>query len=184
MLRPPVALGCAAAVVVVTLVVLAFVFFVVFLGGGTASDSVTLSDADAYAPGTVTYNGDHNFYIVRLKDTGFIILADMDAANRASTTRKCRVQPMKTDDPNLLKFLQQYATKMSPEAQATTFLFREECNGAVYDITGVRLDAEGPNLARYSSSIDSGGKLVVDLQSQHCTQRQGTNLFAATSCVP
>jgi hypothetical protein len=183
MVRPPVALGCGTAVLAAAGVVLAFVFFVVFLNGGSASSTVTLAAADSYAPGTVTYNGDHRFYIVRLKEGQFIILADMDAANEASTTRKCRVQPLKPDDPKLLPMLNQYGPKMSPQAQSTTFLFREACNGAVYDITGVRLDGTGPNLARYASEIDPGGKLVVDLRSKHCSLRGSTNFFAPTACV-
>jgi len=183
MIRPPVALGCGAAVLTAAAVILVFVFFVVFLNGGSASSTVTLSDAATYAPGTVTYNGDHNFYIVRLKGTGFIVLADMDAANQASTTRKCRVQPLKSDDPKLLPLLQQYSTRMSPDAQATTFLFQEGCNGAVYDITGVRLDAPGPNLARYSSNVNASGRLVVDLRSEHCSEHVDTNFFAPTACV-
>jgi len=184
MFRPPVALGCAAAVVVCALVVLAFVFFVVFLGGGTSSDVVTLNSADSYAPGTVTYSGDHNIYVVRLASVGFIILADMDEANRESTTRKCRVQPLKPDDENLLPLTQKYASQMSPDAQSTTFLFQEACNGAVYDITGVRLDAPGPNLARYSSTVSSGGKLEVDMRSRRCTQREGDDPFAPITCGP
>lgn len=183
MARPPVAVGCGAAILAILGVVLAFVFFVVFLNGGSESSTVTLANADSYAPGSVTYNGDHRVYIVRMQKGEFIILADLDAANEASTTRKCRVQPIKTDDPQFLAMVKQYTPKMSTEAQSMPFLFREACNGAVYDITGLRLDSGGPNLARYASSIDPSGKLVVDLRSKHCSIRSSTSFFAPTACV-
>lgn len=184
MIRPPVGLGCGAAVAMVVLAIVAVGFFVVFLGGGTSSDVITLAPAATYAPGTVTYDGEHNIYVARLAKAGFVILGDMDRANRESTTRKCRVQPMSSDDKELVPLTQQYSARMSPEAQSTTFLFKEACNGAIYDITGVRLDADGPNLPRYSSTVDASGKLEVDLKSRRCTQWEGAdNPFAPIECA-
>ncbi len=181
--RPPVLLGCAGAVFVVVLVAFAAVFLAGFLESGADSGKQTLNPVASYTPGTVVYVADRNFFVVRDRDGSFLALSDLDAANRASAT-KCRVVQMAASDPLLPELLAQYGPRMSPKAAGSTFLFRESCNRAVYDFTGLRLDAEGPNLDRLAVGIDGSKRLTVDVTKRTCTQRSGAEPFAPMTCPP
>ena len=180
--RPPVVLGCVAAVAAVAAVVVFGTFVLVFLNSGADDGKVALQEPAAYGLGTLQYISDHNFYLARLQDGSFLALSDLDAANRANQLQRCRVAPLGATDPALGPLVQQYATKFSPGAAGTTVLFRESCNLAVYDLTGQRLDAEGPNLDRYATATNSQGLLTVDLTKRTCTQREGAQIFAAVAC--
>jgi len=154
--RPPVLLGCVTA-----LAALVFLFgigscLVVYWESGADTGKVRLELAEAYGPGTVQFVGAHNLYIARLADGAFLALADLDAAN-----------------PALPALLDRYRGRLSTEARGSTLIFREDCNGALYDFTGIRLDADGPNLDRYPTSIDTDGYLVVDTSRRTCTVRSG-----------
>jgi len=179
--RPPVFLGCAAAVFAAVIAVVAIVFFVSFLDSGANNGKVTLPLADSFAPNTITYEPKSNFYLVRLADGSALALSDLDAANRGAATR-CRVAQLASTDPLLVQLLDQYGSRQSPQAAGSIVLLRESCNRAVYDLTGLRLDADGRNLDRLAVSLDKGGHIVVDTRKRTCTERSGANLFVPVTC--
>jgi hypothetical protein len=72
---------------------------------------------------------------------------------------------------------------MSPQGRALNLVLREDCNGAVYDGTGLRLDAPGQrNLDRFAVSVAPNGRLEVSTGERICTRRKGANLFAPVDC--
>ncbi|MCZ2110549.1 MAG: hypothetical protein LC118_13450 [Dehalococcoidia bacterium] len=179
--RPPVLLGCTGAVLVLVLMAAAVVFFVTFLDSGANNGKVTLPLADSFAPNTITYEAKNNFYFVRLGDGSARALSDLDAANRGAATR-CRVAQLAANDPLLPQILQQYGARQSPQAAGSSVILREACNRAVYDLTGLRLDSDGPNLDSLAISLDRQGHVVVDTRNRTCTERVGPNLFSAVTC--
>lgn len=180
--RPPVLLGCVAVVAFVVAVFGLFAFLIVFLESGADTGKVRLEDAEAYAPGSVEFIGEENLFLVRLADGEYLALADLDAANRARPERRCRVAPMQLTDARLPGILERYGSRMSDDAAGATLVFREECGGAMYDLTGLRLDGEGRNLDRYPVSVDGTGRLVVDTTKRRCSQREQLNPFAPLGC--
>lgn len=178
----PVALGCTAVVVVAVALVAAVVCFMIFLDSGADTGDVPLQTADAYAAGTVTYVNEQNVFVVRLRDGSFLALADLDFANRKSAVRKCRVQTLDQADPALAGLLDRYRAKFSPQAAGSTLLFAEACNGAIYDITGARLNGDGPNLDRYPTNVDAAGLLSVNVAKRQCSERRGNDPFAVLTC--
>jgi hypothetical protein len=180
--RPPVLLGCVSALAFVVAVFGFFAFLIVFLESGADTGKVRLEDAEAYAPGSVEFIGEENLFLVRLADGEYLALADLDAANRARPERRCRVAPMQVTDARLPAILQRYGARMSADAAGSTLIFREECAGALYDVTGLRLDSDGRNLDRYPVTVDSTGHLVVDTAKRQCSQREQLNPFAPAGC--
>ncbi|MCO5203307.1 MAG: hypothetical protein M9925_16620 [Chloroflexi bacterium] len=180
--RPPVLLGCVSLLAFVIAVFGLAAFLIVFLESGADTGKVRLEDAEAYAPGSVEFIGEEHLFLVRLADGAYLALADLDAANRARTERRCRVAPMQLTDARLPGILARYGAVMSDDAAGSTLVFREECGGALYDVTGLRLDAEGRNLDRYPVSIDSAGRVVVDTAKRQCSQREQLNPFAPAGC--
>lgn len=180
--RPPVALGCAAAVAAVVLFGLAVLATIGFLESGADAGKFVRDPVEAYARGSVEFIGERNIYLVRLADGSFVALGDLDAANRANPQRRCRVAPMLATDPQLPALLERYASRMSAQAAGSTLIFSEDCNRAVYDVTGLRLDAEAANLDRYPVGIDQAGRLTVDVSKRRCTLRTASQAFAATPC--
>ena len=180
--RPPVLLGCLAAVAFVVAVFGFFAFLIVFLESGADTGKVRLEGAETYAPGSVGFIGEENLFLVRLADGAYVALADLDAPNRARAERRCRVAPLQPGDARLPGILERYGAVMSDDAAGSTLVFREECGGAMYDVTGLRLDAEGRNLDRYPVSIDSAGRVVVDTAKRQCSQREQLNPFAPAGC--
>ena len=180
--RPGRTLGCV--VLPLALVVGGFfaVLLIVFLDSGSDTGMMVLEQREAYGRGTVEYIGERNFYLVRLGDGSFLALSDLDAANRASTQRRCRAAPIPTSDPALPGLLDRYRARLSPAATQSTLLFREDCNGAIYDLTGARLDQDGPNLDRYPVSIRKDGKVGVDLARRQCTRRTAEAASAEVAC--
>ncbi len=179
--RPPIALGCTFAIAGAGLIIALAIFFLAFLNSGANSGTVVLEKPEVYPPGTVQYQAADNFYLVRLQDGKFLALSDLDAANRASP-RRCRVHPLTNADPVRAELVAKYAGRMSPQAAGSTYLLREDCNLAVYDFTGQRLDAEGPNLDRLAVSTNKQGKLTIDVTNRSCTEREGAQNFAAITC--
>jgi len=180
--RPPVLLGCVAAAAVVVLAIGMLAFLIVFLESGADTGRVKLEHVETYPRGTVHFIGEENLYLVRLMDGSLLALDDLDAANRARPERRCRVAILAGTDPRLPGIVEEFGTRMSPAAKGSTLVFREDCDGAVYDFTGLRLDAEGRNLDRYPVSIDATGAVVVDTSKRECSQREGAELFAKSSC--
>jgi hypothetical protein len=181
--RPPVLLGCAALLAVLVALVIGGVCAAVFLESGADSGRVLLEDADAYAPGSITYNGEHNFFVVRAVDGEFFALDDLDAANQANQARRCRAMLVAPRDRDLPELLDSYRPAMSPQGRALNLVLREDCNGAVYDGTGLRLDAPGQrNLDRFAVSVAPNGRLEVSTGERICTRREGANLFAPVDC--
>jgi hypothetical protein len=144
---------------------------------------VTLDPAGSYGPGSLAYVSEHNFFLVRLADGRFVALADLDAANRANGQRRCRVAPLAATNASLPGLLSQYGGKFSAEAAGASTVLREDCNAAVYDIAGARLDASAPNLDRYPVAVDASGRVTVDLSRRMCTEREGTEGFAVVACA-
>lgn len=170
--RPPNSspFGCLALFAVVVFAGFFVLFLILFLGSGAETGEMELRVAESYAPGSYDYNGDRNFYLVRLGNGTFIALSDLDAANRAETGRRCRVSPIPGNDPALPGLLEQYRAGLQGPAEGTTLLFREDCNGAIYNVLGERLDASERNLDRYDVSINDRGRVVVDVSQRRCTE--------------
>ncbi len=180
--RPPVALGCVGAAAFVGVVIVLAAAAIGFFESGANSGELVLAPADSYANGAVEFVAERNIYVARLADSSFVALSDLDAANRASAQRRCRVTRIPLADPQLPGLLTTYAGRMSAKAAGTTFLFREDCNSALYDVTGVRLDSDAPNLERHPLNIDSAGLLTVDVSKGICTKRNGANPLAPAKC--
>ena len=181
-IRPPVFIGCSALVAAVVFVVAAIVFTLVYLNSGADSGTVVLNLASDYPGGSEQYISAHNFYIVRLADGTFVALSDLDAANRATPAHRCRIQPVGASDPSLRGILARFGSRMSAPALGSTLVFREACNGAIYDITGARIDRNAPNLDRYPTSINSAGRLTVDIAARTCSERTATVTFQPVTC--
>lgn len=184
-LRPPgrpLALGCAVLAAAIALIAIAVVAGAAFLDSGASSGTLVLDDVRAYAAGTVERLPSHNLYVVRLGDGSFLALDDLDAANRASSGRRCRVAPIAASDPSLPAILQRYAARFSAPAAGSVLIFREDCNGALYDVAGARLDANARNLDRYAVATNTAGHLTIDLARRLCTVRDGADAFGTTSC--
>ncbi|MCK9517740.1 MAG: hypothetical protein M0R74_01755 [Dehalococcoidia bacterium] len=179
--RPPVALGCFGMAAAVVAIVGVVIFGIQYLESGT-STRVALGPAASYAPSSITFEAEHNLYIVRMGDGTFFALSDLDAANRAKPGRRCRVSLIPTDDPALPGILELHRNDFSPRAAGSTAVFRETCNGALYDATGVRLNGEGLNLDRHEYSVDDSGRLEVKTAVRHCTRHEGADYFAPVDC--
>ncbi len=180
MARQPVALGCFLMAALAAVIVGLGIVLVAWLNSG--STTVALDDARAYAVGSVEFVPARNVFVVRLTETEYLVLDDLDAANRANQGRRCRVQPLAAADPARAALVTQYASRMNPKAAGSTFVFVEACNNAVYDVTGLRLDRDGPNLDRHPVDIDSEGRLTVNIARRTCTQRLAGNLAAPREC--
>jgi len=178
----PVLLGCSAVLGLATIAVLVVIALVAFLDSGADSGRMVLEQAAAYAPGSAEFVGSREFYLVRVKGGDFHALANLDAANRASQGRRCPVAPLAANDPDYAGLLAQYRSRMSPQAEGGTLLFREACHRAVYDAAGVRLDTDGPNLDRYPVTVRADGRVVVDVSARSCSRREGTSLLASAPC--
>lgn len=180
--RPPVALGCFSAVAAAVLAAFVLVLLVVYLESGANTGDVALEPAGAYAPGSVEFVRGHNVYLVRLPGGEFIALSNLDAANRATPGRQCRVAPIAAGAPDLAALVLRYRHEFSPAARGSEFLFREDCNGAVYDVAGLRLDAFDYNLERHPTTIDDTGRVVIDVSERICTVRTQSDAFAPVEC--
>ena len=175
-------LGCFLAVAALVAVILFGAFAVKFLESGANDGKVRLNVPDAYAIGSVEFIGSNNFFIVRLRDASFLALSDLDAANRANQARRCRVGLADVADPSLGVAAEVLEAKMTGAATGARAVFRETCNGAIYDIAGARLTGDGSNLDRYPISIAADGHLVVDTSRRQCSSREGKSEFAEHSC--
>jgi hypothetical protein len=158
------------------------VFAVTYLESGTSTGKVTLDLARAYQPGTISPQPEHNLYLIRLNDRRFFALSDLDAANRDADGRRCRVAPIDVSDPALPGIVTRYRTATGPDSVGLALFFREECNGAIYDATGIRVDQDGRNLDRHPVSLDAAGKVIVDLGKRTCSEREGATLAADVTC--
>ena len=180
--RPPVFLGCFFAAAALVIVVLGATFFIKFLESGANTGKVRLDVPDAYAIGSVEFNGEHNFFLVRLPDASFLAISDLDAANRANQARRCRVALTDIADSSLGVPADTLSKRMTAPATGARAVFRETCNGAIYDIAGARLNGDGPNLDRFTVSIGADGHLGVDTSARTCTTRSGPTDFATSRC--
>jgi hypothetical protein len=178
----PVAMGCALAAMTIVCLVGAIVFAVIFFDSGATSGKVQMEAAEAYAVGSIEFFGARNFYLVRISSREFIALSDLDAANRLNPQRRCRVSPLPRDDPALPRALERFENATNPAARGSTIVFGEGCNGALYDVTGLRLSGEGQNLDRYPVAFNSTGHLTVDVSKRICSERVGAELFAEIEC--
>lgn len=181
-IRPPVALGCTAIVAAALLSAFAIALFLIFIQSGAAGGLAVLNPPAAYPPGSMQYISEHNFYLSRLPDGSFVALSDLDSSNRANPQHRCRVARIDTTDPALPELVAQYASRMSPQAAGSTTLLREDCYGGLYDITGVRLNGDGPNLDRLAVDVNGSGKLEVNYTKRTCSQRDGANVFSSIAC--
>ena len=182
-IRPPVALGCTFAVATIVIGGLIVLAAIAFLESGANSGRLVLDPAEAYGRGSVEFVSQRNFFVVRLADGSFLALSDLDAANRANPQRRCRVAPLAATDSQLPQLLATFSSRMSPGAAGATFLFREDCNKAVYDVTGLRLDVDGVNLDRYAVTTDAQGRVTVDISERSCSRREGSQQFLPEACT-
>ncbi len=180
--RPPVALGCAFMMMALVALFIVGACVTVYLDSGANTGEMVLDDARAYGVGSYQYVGERNYFVVRLPDSSFVALSDLDAANRATPERRCRVQAVPPDDPANEAIVDAYGRRISSQAGGWTLVFRETCNGAIYDAAGIRIDRDGRNLDRFPSSINPDGMLVVDVSVRECSSREGGNLFRASDC--
>lgn len=180
--RPPVALGCLGAAFAVALVVFGAVFLAVFLDSGADTGKLELELAEAYAPGSVEFVGERNFYLVKLPDSTFFALVNLDAANRTAEQRQCRIAPLVGNDPRLPALLQQFGARFDPRVAGGQLVFREDCNGAVYDATGLRLSGDGRNLDRYGVELKDSGRVVVNVSERICTAREEQRTAVPVEC--
>ena len=180
--RPPVALGCAFMVTVVVVLFIIGACVTTYLDSGANTGEMVLNDARAYADGSFTYVGERNYFVVRLPDSSFVALSDLDAANRATPERRCRVQAVPPEDPGNGALIEAYGRRISSQAGGWALVFRETCNGAVYDAAGIRIDRDGRNLDRFPASVDPDGKLVVDVSERECSERDGSSLARSVTC--
>ena len=181
-MRQPVALGCFLMAAIGAGIIGLAIVLVAWLSSG--STTVALDDARAYAVGSVEFVPARNVFVVRLTETEYLVLDDLDAANRANQGRRCRVQPLAAADPARAALVTQYASRMNPKAAGSTFVVVEACNDAVYDVTGLRLDRDGPNLDRHPVEIDDQGRLAVNIARRVCTERSGARLSLPRECTP
>jgi len=175
-------LGCGVAALAAAALVLLGACFVAYIESGANTGRVTLLPYDAYEVGSIEYHPAEHFYLVRLSPSEFVALADLDAANRAEEGRRCRVAAGARTDPKLPELLERYGERMNPALAGSTYLLREECFGALYDASGLRLDADGRNLDRHPVTIDAQGRIVVDTRVRICSERTERELFAEVPC--
>lgn len=180
--RPPVALGCFAAIAAVVVLGAIVVFLAIFLESGADDGKVQLEVPEAYAEGSVEFVGEKNFFLVRLQDGSFLAVSDLDAANRANQARRCRVQLTALREASVASNADQLRARMTPGAAGAEAVLVESCNGRTYDIAGAILDGEGPNLDRFPVSIDGAGRLRVDASTRECSHRTATAPFATIDC--
>ena len=180
--RPPVALGCFIAAAVVVAIVGFLVFAVIFLESGADTGTVRLDVPEAYAEGSVEFVGAKNFFLVRLRDGSFLALSDLDAANRANQAQRCRVQLTPVTAASLGVTAEQLRSQMSPAASGANAVLAESCNGAIYDIAGTLLGAEGPNLDRHPVRVGDDGHLVVETRTRECSVRSRASIHADVDC--
>lgn len=178
----PVLGGCLGLVVAVVAVVAIAVFTVVFLESGADRGRLVLRDYRSYEVGTAEFVGERNLYIIRLGDGSFVALFDLDHANREARGQRCRVRPVTASDAALPGLLERYEREFSARAAGATLLFREDCNGAVYDATGLRLDDAGPNLDQYPVGLNEDMELVIDMGRRMCSIADGEADFATIAC--
>lgn len=176
------ALGCLGMVAAACVLILVGAFLIAFLESGSATGEMRLRPAATYAPGTVEFVGERNLFLVRLPAGGFLALADLDAANRAAQGRRCRVQLAAGGTADIDALISRYDGNFSADAAGARAVFREDCDGAVYDIAGKRLDEAGPNLDRYAVIVDSSNRVVVDLSKRTCSEAAEGETFHAVDC--
>ncbi|MGK2964879.1 MAG: hypothetical protein ACSLFM_04660 [Tepidiformaceae bacterium] len=180
--RPPVLLGCLGLLAGLAVLGIAVVSCVSFLESGADAGDLVLDPAELYARGSVTYLGEDNVFIVRLRDGTFHALNNLDQPNRATPGARCRVRSVSIGDPTIAARYDAVRESLSPAADGATVIFTEDCNDAIYDLTGVLLGAEGFNLDHHPTSIREDGRLVVDLSERICTARTATQLTQSVDC--
>jgi len=179
--RPPIALGCAVALTVLIGAIALAAFSVTYLESGAETRTIALAPGASYAFGSVTSVAEERLYVVRLGEGTFLALADLNDASRAAGRQECRVAPIAREDPRLAGLLARHDARISPAAKGLRFLFTG-CDGALYDVTGIRIDGDGANLDRYATSSDDEGRLTVDLQDRTCSERLGEQPFREVAC--
>jgi len=179
--RGPGAAGCLLGLAALASFLFLGSFLFIFLDSGADRGEVTLLDQRAYGRGTVTHLPEHGFFLVRL-EAGFLALADLDAANRAAAGRRCRVHTVTPGSPAADAILARFAARVTSAAEGAGLLLAEDCRGAVYDVAGIRVDGDGPNLDRYEVATDARGRVVVLLQVRTCSAREGNELALRRDC--
>lgn len=177
----PSAAGCVLGALAMGALVFAVAFVVIFLESGADSGAIVLRDQRAYARGTATHVTEHGFFLVRLGGD-LLALSDLDAANRTASGQRCRVHTIEPGTAAADDLLGRFAGRVSPAAVGTVLLLGEDCNGAVYDIAGVRLDGDGPNLDRLGVALDDRGRVVVTPQERTCSERVGGDYALPRDC--
>jgi len=180
--RPSLLLGCGVGLAILVMVVIVGGACIVFAESGSDAGSVTMENIAVYPPGSISRRADRGFYVVGLPGGGVVAFSDLDAANRTAEGRRCRVSLMEGDDPAHALAIEEFGERLSPESGGTPLLLREECNGALYDVAGIRIDADGRNLDRYRVDLDDAERLVVFTASRTCSERKGREFALDVDC--
>lgn len=169
-LRPPVLLGCTAALAVLLAVVVLAGACITFLESGADDGKVVLERSGVYPPDSITRVPSRGIYVVHLPGEGIFAISDIDAANRQSPGRRCRAEQIAPSDPAYAAARAAYEARFSPAALLAPIVLRETCNGALFDGSGTRVDRDGPNLDRFAVVIDEQDRVVVDTARRTCTE--------------
>lgn len=180
--RPPVALGCTFAVAAIVAVVAFIGFAIVFLESGADRGEITLLPAASYPEGHLEYLRAEHVHFIRMPSGDFLALSDLDAANRAASGTRCRAHQVPFEDPALREIVDTYRSRFSPAAAGYAVVFRETCNGALYDLAGVRLNGDGPNLDQLEVTTDANGRVVIDTRERTCTERVAAEIARPVEC--
>jgi hypothetical protein len=179
--RPPVALGCTLLAGGAALVAAFAVVLVIFLDSGAEGSRLILREAEAYRPGSVEFVTGRDLYLVRMGDGTFYALSNLSPPVPGEQ-RPCRVQPASSTTPAIAGALEAAGVQASPASAGSTFFFIDECRGTLFDVTGVRMETTGRNLARYPTAVGSDGRLAVQLDRRTCTLREPGRLDVPVDC--
>lgn len=158
------------------------VFVLLFLDSGSDRGVITLLHPESYPPGTVTHVPEHGLFVVNL-GAGLLVLSDDDPASGLPEGRRCRVRAHDAGEPGAAALVASYSARISPGAEGAETVLVGDCGGAVYDVTGVRLDGDGPNLDRLESSVDEAGRVSVNSRARTCTRRRAAEFELPALCV-
>ncbi len=110
------------------------------------------ANINRFAPDDPVFVSSRQFYLVRLS-SGDVVALDSREGSREDQQRGCVIR---------------YREML--QAAGRTGLFRGDCTGVVYDLTGAPIDGAGPPMKRHPVTI-SGTTVKVDVKT--CTDGPG-----------
>lgn len=134
----------------------AFVSLFVHGGPGDTFEA----DIARFAPDDPVFVSSRQFYIVRLS-TGSVVALDTREGSREDQQRGCVIRYRET-----------------LQAAGRTGLFRGDCTGTLYDLTGAPIDGAGPPMKRHPVTVSS---TTVKVDVKTCTDGATGRVVACTS---